>query len=71
MPRKQPTYLPSKEEIEERIKQLVFLRDSGLADKIIESVMHHNKPSFEEVVDELNSNMFSIAQENLFQKVES
>jgi hypothetical protein len=63
-------YLPSKEEIETRIKQLIYLRDSGLSPKIIESVMHYNKPTFDEVVEELSSKAFDVAEANLFERIQ-
>lgn len=69
MTRMQPDYLPSKEEIKERIKQMKVLRDSGLSIQIIESVMLYAVPSYDLVVHILSTHQLIDAEEILYQQI--
>jgi hypothetical protein len=67
--RNQPSYLPSKEEIQQRIKELRFLRDSELSEPIVESCMVWGTPTFEEVFTMLQNTRKEEAELLLFDKV--
>jgi len=67
---RRPEFLPTKEEIKERIKQLALLRSSGLSPKIIESVMYHNVPTFEEVIEVISTTRIEEAEEILMEKIQ-
>lgn len=69
MTRMQPEYLPSKEEIQERIKQMKVLRDSGLSIQIIESVMLYGIPPFNEVVHILSTHQLIESEEILYPQI--
>ena len=69
MTRMQPDYLPSKEEIKERIKQMKVLRDYGLSIPIIESVMLYDVPSYDRVVHILSTHQLGDAEEILYQQI--
>ena len=67
--RSQPEYLPTKEEIQQRIKELRFLRDSKLSEPIIESCMVWGTPTFKKIFNTLQETELEEAEFLLFKKV--